>query len=170
MRFSLRQKKERWDHFLVSLQLEKIPIGKTSLLKFIFLKLPKSNCSAVGCIVSPQKMLKSCSLVSVNVTLLEISFSRYNQVRMGSDWIKVGPQCNYWCSCKEREIWQHRHTQREDRLVRTVAETGMKQLQAKNANHCHQKLEEARKGFFPWAFRGNMALLTHWFRSSGLQD
>ena len=110
-------------------------------------------------VLCPQKdMLKSCSLVPVNVTLLEISFSRYNQVRMGSDWIKVGPQCNYWCSYKEREVWQHRHTQREDRLVKTVAEIGMKQLQAKNANHCHQKLEEARKdsslepseGAWPW--------------------
>ena len=32
--------------------------------------------------------------------------------------------------------------------MKTMAETGMKQLQAKNANHHHQKVKEAWKNSF----------------------
>ena len=56
-------------------------------------------------------------------------------------------QVNDWCSSQERS--GNRYTQREDRLVKTMAETGMKQLQAKNANHHHQKVKEAWKNSFP---------------------
>ena len=64
-------------------------------------------------------------------------------------------------TCKKR---RQTHTQREDRPVKTEAEIGVMQLQAKEAKDWWPSPEARKKqGLFPKIFRESMALTTPWF-------
>ena len=58
-----------------------------------------------------------------------------------TEWLGPHTQCNDWCPYKKRrDGWRH-----EERSCELKAETGMMQVQAKQHQRSHQRMDKAKR-------------------------
>ena len=103
----------------------------------------------VGFIVSPQNL---CPPGTSEWDLIwKLGFHKSHQLR--SHCFRASPNFNEWCLCKikEREIQIERQRNTQGR--------GLSNDRDQGTTRTAEKLRRVKEGFFPRAFRENMALL-----------
>lgn len=105
--------------------------------------------------------------VRVFISSKECGLWRYNQIKIRSYWIKMGPKTHNWCPHK-KAMWRHRDTEtyrekttmwRWRRRLEWITYKLRNTIMAVN----YHKLERDIEGFFSGTFRRSRALPTLWF-------